>query len=76
LSSGYIEQTTSGKSFYPPGSILKRPANWQHSLEIDAPAWSLILAGPRKRKWGFWPKSGEFIPYQHYDAKAHLCPDD
>lgn len=28
-------------------------------------SWSVVLAGPRKRTWGFWTKAG-FIPYNEY----------
>lgn len=76
LSSGYTEETPSNKIFHRPGSILKRPAHWRHKVEIDAPAWSLVFATTRNRAWGFWPDPDRFIPYQNYDAKAALCPED
>ena len=76
LSSGYTEETNHGRKTHRPGALLIRPANWQHRVEMDIPAWTLIFTGPKKREWGFWTKAGQFIHYTKYDAHAELCPDD
>jgi hypothetical protein len=43
-----------------PGSLLLRPANWLHRVEIESgkTAWSLVFAGPRVREWGFLTPTG------------------
>jgi hypothetical protein len=76
LSSGYTEETREGKKTHRPGAILIRPANWQHKVEINVPAWTLIFAGPQTRDWGFWTIANQFLPWQNYDAAAELCPED
>ena len=53
LSSGYTEETNNGRNTYRPGTILIRPANWQHRVEVDIPAWTLIFTGPKKENGGF-----------------------
>ena len=27
----------------------------RHKVELIGPTWTLVLAGPRRRVWGFWP---------------------
>jgi hypothetical protein len=48
------------KKWYRPGSILWRPAEWKHSLEIPKgkTATTLVITFKRRRKWGFWTKKG------------------
>jgi hypothetical protein len=43
-----------------PGSVLVRSASHAHRVEIDPqrPAWSLVLVGPKWRKWGFYTPNG------------------
>jgi len=37
-----------------PGYIAFRKANYAHRLELDkGDAWTLVMSGPRSRKWGF-----------------------
>ncbi len=39
------------------GSIRFRPANHRHSVWVDeGVAWTLLVTGPKVRKWGFWVK--------------------
>src|SRR5258706_648975 len=66
LTSGYVEHTPRGKQWHGPGSILLRPAKWQHRLELDKPAWTLVIRFRRVREWGFhWP--ARWIPWQEVD---------
>jgi|SRR5579859_6280632 len=53
LTGGYIEHTPDGQRRYWPGAILYRPAEWQHRLELDRPAWTLVFRFRRRREWGF-----------------------
>lgn len=41
------------------GSLLFRRADHRHRViieNLDKPGWTIVLTGPRVRKWGFWPK--------------------
>jgi hypothetical protein len=38
-----------------------------HSQRM-VPAWTLVFRGRRRRKWGFWLKSGIFVPWQEFVA--------
>ena len=52
---GYYEVTPNGRQWYGLGSFLKRPAEWQHRVEIPEGrhAWTIVWAGPKTRLWGF-----------------------
>lgn len=39
-------------------SILVRPAEWRHRLELVEPCWTLVLRFRRRRLWGFWTTDG------------------
>lgn len=57
---GYFEVTEHGERWYPPLSLLRRPAEWRHRVKLapDRKAWSLVWTGRKVRKWGFWCASG------------------
>ena len=46
-------------------SLLWRPAEWQHRLELVKPTWTLVLRLSRRRQWGFITKNGwqDWIAY-------------
>lgn len=46
-------------------SLLWRPAEWQHRLELVKPTWTLVLRLRRRRQWGFITRSGwqDWISY-------------
>ena len=52
---GYYEKV--GEKIYHrwPGSILYRPASFTHDVLTVGTSWSIILAGPKSREWGFKP---------------------
>jgi len=54
--------------WYGPGSVLRRPAEWAHRIEIDPrrPPVTLVLTGRRWRQWGFFARSG-WIPWRRYE---------
>lgn len=68
LTTGYWEITPAGRKWYPPFSILFRPAAWRHRVEIiRSPTWTLVIRpNPRDRVWGFHTENG-FIAYRDYD---------
>lgn len=58
LSGGYWEHTPQGRFWRRPGSVLFRGAAFSHRIELERPAVSLVICGPRKRDWGFWCPAG------------------
>lgn len=40
------------------GSLVHRHATDIHQIEIDRPSWTLVLAGPWERRWGFYTVDG------------------
>lgn len=56
LKSGYLERTAKGTFKRRPGSVLYRPATFAHNVVTPyGVSWSVILAGPKARDWGFMP---------------------
>ncbi len=58
LSGGYWEHTTTQRLWRRRFSILYRPAEWQHRLELDKPVWTLVVKFRSRRDWGFITKTG------------------
>lgn len=58
VSSGYYEHTPEGRFWRRRFSVLWRPAEWQHRLELVRPAWTIVLRFRERRKWGFITPSG------------------
>lgn len=59
-----------------PGTILYRPPKWRHRvcLDNDRPTWSLVLVGPRVRKWGFWI-DGDWCWWKKHNPYKNICED-
>lgn len=74
LRGGYWEYTASGKRWYGPGRILFRAAEWVHRVEIvpGRTTWSLVIAGKRKRDWGFHTAFG-WIDWRKYVYAEHCA---
>lgn len=47
------------------GSVVRHRAEDAHRLVLEKPAWTLIFATGRKRKWGFHADEG-WMPYSDY----------
>lgn len=71
ISSGYFEWTPNReaarqgllrletlRTWKPRFSILYRPAEWRHRLELVKPTWTLVLRFRRRREWGFITPGG------------------
>lgn len=59
-----------------PGCVLFRPASWRHRVIIGGkPAWTLVLVGPKYRRWGFWP-SGSWCWWRKYNPDKGICEED
>lgn len=54
---------------YNPGSILFRRADWKHKVEVDKPAYTLVITFKKERRWGFWPKRG-WVHHSEYGSTA------
>lgn len=56
-----------------PGDVVQRPATHIHRLipdsSCDEPPVTIFVTGPRRRTWGFWPKTAggyRFVPFDRY----------
>jgi hypothetical protein len=60
------------KEWHGPGSILFRPANSWHRLDVNPGevATTLFITGPKAQRWGFLV-NGEKVPYEVYLGQAH-----
>lgn len=71
LKGGYVEETPEGCRFYPPGSVLFRPAQWKHRVHLYyaggklVQPWTLVVRGKKKREWGFWTVDG-WKPWKYF----------
>ncbi len=65
---GYWEHTPAGRYWHRRFSVLYRPAEWRHRLELVAPTWTLIVRFRRRRVWGFWLPSG-WLDWKAYGKK-------
>lgn len=83
LKGGYIEHVETPKELknwctkiektskiYHPGQILFRKAEHRHKLEIHQPCWTFVITLKRRRKWGFWTKSG-WIHWKLFSEKQN-----
>lgn len=76
----YIEhhdQTIDGSEtavLRPRWSVMLRPAEWRHRLELPAPAWSLVFVGPRVRRWGFFVDK-RWCWWRQHNPTLNICED-
>jgi len=55
LRGGYTDVSPSGTTVMNVGKITFRPANHQHTVQVNkGGCWTVLLTGPKIRKWGFW----------------------
>jgi hypothetical protein len=66
LSGGYWEHTTTERIWRRRFSILWRPAEWQHRLELDRPVWTLVVKFRSRREWGFILPGVGWQRWSHY----------
>ena len=72
LSGGYWENTPAGRFWRRRFSILRRPAEWQHWVEIVRPVWTLILVSRKCREWGFITDRG-WVQWRQFEREG--CGD-
>jgi hypothetical protein len=68
LSGGYWENTPGGRFWRRRFSILRRPAEWQHWVEIVEPVWTLIAVSRKRREWGFHTERG-WLDWKTYGSE-------
>lgn len=79
LKGGYFEKTQDGVRWKKPGSLLYRPAEWRHSVQLPVKdrklgseithysSWSLVLSFKPIRQWGFW-QNGIWTHWTKFNA--------
>lgn len=80
LGGGYYEYTPSGEcAWRAQFSLLFRPAEWQHRVVLARDrrgrvrrATTLLVMGPKVRKWGFQTAAG-WVPWWEFDASGRRC---
>jgi hypothetical protein len=82
LAGSYVEHTIHAGGIHvrqvrKAGDIIFRLPATPHRLEmpdgLDAPCWTLFLAGPRLREWGFHAEDG-WIPWQEFKRQRSETP--
>jgi hypothetical protein len=60
LRGGYWEHSRSSVKWYGPGSVIYRRAEYAHRLELKpgTTAWTFVLFGRTRRRWGFHTSKG------------------
>jgi len=55
------------------GMVKYRRAEHKHYVDVPVGgAWTLLLAGRKKRKWGFWIKPNQFFrPLRYFSKYGH-----
>jgi hypothetical protein len=68
----YREITPDGTFVREAGSLVSRPAEAMHRLELidGEPCVSLFFTGPKTREWGFDCPNG-WVPWQQFTGGAH-----
>jgi hypothetical protein len=55
--------------------LHNRPATYQHIVigRLDGskkPFWTFVISTNYQRRWGFWPRAGEFVPWRDWPSTA------
>lgn len=58
-----------------PGSVLLRPGQWRHRVEMNRPAWSLVITGRRFQQWGFFLPEG-WCWWRRHNPELNICEDE
>jgi len=75
LRGGYTDVSEAGEDHLGVGSVRFRRALHRHTVQVDpGGVWTLILTGPARRAWGFWPE-GKFRKANKYffERGHHPC---
>lgn len=70
---GYVEYSKRhGSRVYSRFSLLYRPANYTHRLEIHQPVWTFVITFKKVREWGFYTLLG-WVPWFKYEENTDIC---
>lgn len=75
LAGGYTDMTPNGAERMNRFKVAYRPALHKHTVKVDqGGCWTLLITGPRIRKWGFWVKN-KFKKANKYflEHGVHVC---
>jgi hypothetical protein len=90
LTGGYTEETPIADSvaisaearktlrwriFYGRFSIVRRQAEQLHRLILSKPVWTLVVAGPKRRSWGFETPKGWIHHLRYLDEYPEVVRD-
>ena len=56
-------------------SAAYRPCLFRHRVITKKPCWTLMLVGPRQRKWGFWIDGDKFCWWRRHNPELNICED-
>lgn len=75
LRGSYVDEGRNGRQRVRAGRAYYRPATHAHWVHLDrGPAWTLVLTGPKIRRWGFWLDRGWVKSYKYFYAFGnHPC---
>lgn len=71
LAGAYTEVTPDGAVRYEAPCVITRQAEHLHRLVLDAPAWTYVVCGPVRRRWGFATPGG-WVPWRQHPAASGL----
>lgn len=75
LKGGYTDHSPAGDEHLRAPAVRHRAATHQHTVFPDeGGCWTVIVTGPKIRKWGFWVK-GKFVKMNKYfyEYGHHPC---
>lgn len=75
LKGGYLDSSPAGDEHLRAPAVKYRSAEHQHTVFPDpGGCWTIIVTGPKIRKWGFWV-NGKFVKMNKYFASwgHHPC---
>lgn len=72
LSSGYHEWTPEGRRYNRRFSLLWRPAEWLHRIDLEdtGAVWTLVVRFKRRREWGFVDDNG-WTNHKDYEEQIY-----
>ncbi len=75
LRGSYLDESPAGSQRVRTGRVYYRRASHAHWVHLDrGPAWTLVLTGPKVRRWGFWVRDKWVRSYRYfYRFGNHPC---
>jgi hypothetical protein len=76
LKGSYADINPTGEELMTPGKFAFRPALHRHIVQVSpGGCWSLLITGPKIRRFGFWLHGRKFIRSTRYFLRfgPHVC---